>query len=160
MPAKAGRPKNSIGTKSPSKSGKASAASKSKKRQTRSKPVTAATRAGTMFPPGRLARMLRRSRLAERSSVTAGVYMAAVLEYVCAEVLELAGNHVTLRGKKLIQPKDINLGIRGDDELNKLLWHATIAEGSVVPHIEDQLLPKKKAKKMVDGHPEDATQPL
>ena len=135
------------------KSGKMSAASK--KRQTRSKPVTAATRAGTMFPPGRLNRMMRRLRLSERSSFSAGVYMAAVLEYVVAEVLELAGSQAHNRNRKTITPKDINLGIRGDDELNKLMCNATIAEGSRVQHIEEQLLPKKKGKKA-----DEATQPV
>ena len=87
--------------------------------------------------------------------------MAAVLEYVCAEVLELAGNNAHLRNKSqrgTIQPKDINLGIRGDAELTKLMCNTTIAEGSVVQHIEQALLPKKKGKKIVDQ--EDATQPL
>ena len=66
--------------------------------------------------------------------------MAAVLEYVVAEVLELAGIQSHAGKHKRITPKDINLGIRGDDELSKLMCHATIAQGSVVHHIEDQLL--------------------
>ena len=63
--------------------------------------------------------------------------MAAVLEYIVAEILELAGGNCKNRKAKTIMPKDINLAIRGDDELNKLACDATIAQGSVVPHIHE-----------------------
>ena len=49
-------------------------------------------RAGLQFPVGRIARYLKKGRYAKRLGSGAPVYMAAVLEYLCAEVLELAGN--------------------------------------------------------------------
>ena len=48
-------------------------------------------RAGLQFPVGRIHRLLRKGKYAERVGAGASVYLAAVLEYLAAEVLELAG---------------------------------------------------------------------
>ncbi|MPC68482.1 Histone H2A [Portunus trituberculatus] len=48
-------------------------------------------RAGLQFPVGRIHRLLRKGNYAERVGAGASVYLAAVLEYLAAEVLELAG---------------------------------------------------------------------
>ena len=50
------------------------------------------TRAGLQFPVGRIHRLLRKGNYAERVGAGAPVYLAAVMEYLAAEVLELAGN--------------------------------------------------------------------
>merc|ERR1712110_719982 len=57
-----------------------------------SRPMTKAARAGLQFPVGRIARFMKQGRHAERVGAGAPVYLAAVLEYLAAEVLELAGN--------------------------------------------------------------------
>ncbi|XP_034972152.1 histone H2A, sperm-like isoform X2 [Zootoca vivipara] len=100
-------------------------------------------RAGLDFPVGRIGRLLRRGRYAERVGVGASVYMAAVLEYLTAEILELAGNAAHENKKQRIGPRHIQLAIRSDDEFNKLFAHVTIAEGGVLPNIHTQLIPKK-----------------
>ena len=56
------------------------------------KQVSRSQRAGLQFPVGRLARYLKEGGYASRVGGAAPVYMAAVLEYIVAEVLELAGN--------------------------------------------------------------------
>ncbi|KAK8764093.1 hypothetical protein V5799_011644 [Amblyomma americanum] len=69
--------------------------------------------------------------------------MAAVLEYLAAEVLELAGNAARDNNKTRITPRHIQLAVRNDEELSKLLSGVTISEGGVLPHIPAELLPKK-----------------
>ncbi|MCP9257564.1 Diphthamide biosynthesis protein 1 [Dirofilaria immitis] len=114
------------------KGGKAKSSAKAK---------TRSSRAGLQFPVGRIHRLLRKGNYAERVGAGAPVYLAAVLEYLAAEVLELAA-------------------VRNDEELNKLLSGVTIAQGivmnscgytqqldncGVLPNIHAVLLPKKIA---------------
>ena len=80
------------------------------------------------------------------SGAGAPVYMAAVLEYLCAEILELAGNAARDNKKSRIIPRHIQLAVRNDEELNKLMGGVTIAAGGVLPNIHAVLLPKKKGK--------------
>jgi histone H2A len=70
----------------------------------------------------------------------------AVLEYLCAEILELAGNATRDNKKSHIVPRHITLAVKNDKELNKLIGHATIASDGVLPIIHAALLPKKTAK--------------
>ena len=49
-------------------------------------------RAGLQFPVGRVSRFLRKGRYGARVGGGAPVYLSAVLEYLAAEILELAGN--------------------------------------------------------------------
>lgn len=51
------------------------------------KPVTRSVRAGLQFPVGRIGRYLKKGRYAQRVGTGAPVYLAAVLEYLAAEVI-------------------------------------------------------------------------
>ncbi|CAK7246005.1 MAG: histone H2A [Sporothrix thermara] len=115
-------------------------ASGSKNSQTRS------SKAGLAFPVGRVHRLLRKGNYAQRVGAGAPVYLAAVLEYLAAEILELAGNAARDNKKTRIIPRHLQLAIRNDEELNKLLGHVTIAQGGVLPNIHHNLLPKKTGK--------------
>ncbi|NWZ00763.1 H2AJ protein, partial [Loxia curvirostra] len=110
----------------------------------RAKAKSRSSRAGLQFPVGRVHRLLRKGNYAERVGAGAPVYMAAVLEYLTAEILELAGN--AARDNKKTHPpppRHLQLAIRNDEELNKLLGKVTIAQGGVLPNIQAVLLPKK-----------------
>ena len=111
------------------------AAKSGKAKSTSTKAQSKSTRAGLQFPVGRLGRLIRHAKYAERVGAGAPVYLAAVLEYLAAEVLELAGNAAKDNKKTRINPRHILLAIRNDEELNKLLANTTIAEGGVLPNI-------------------------
>merc|ERR1711934_1306014 len=111
------------------------------------KAMTKSAKAGLQFPVGRVRRYLKNGKYATRIGSGAPVYLAAVMEYPAAEVLELAGNAARDNKKTRIIPRHLQLAIRNDEELNKLLAGVTIASGGVLPNIHSVLLPKKGGKK-------------
>ncbi|XP_073502273.1 histone H2A type 1-like [Phyllobates terribilis] len=111
------------------------------------KAKTRSSRAGLQFPVGRVHRLLRKGHYAERVGAGAPtrytVYLAAVLEYLTAEILELAGNDARDNKKTRIIPCHLQLAVCNNEELNRLLGGVTIAQGGVLPKIQAVLLPKK-----------------
>lgn len=101
------------------------------------------SRAGIQFPVGRIHRKLKEGKFAGRVGATAPVFLAATLEYLCAEILELAGNAAQDDRKQRIIPRHLLLAMKNDDELNELLGGVTLPSSGVVPNIHDVLLPKR-----------------
>ncbi|KAF8393428.1 hypothetical protein HHK36_021672 [Tetracentron sinense] len=89
---------------------------------------------------------LKAGKYAQHVGAEALVYLSAVLEYLAAEVLELAGNAMRDNKKNRIVPRHIQLAVRNDEDLSKLLGDVTIANGGVLPNIHQTLLPKKVGK--------------
>ncbi|CEQ40251.1 SPOSA6832_01855, partial [Sporobolomyces salmonicolor] len=103
-------------------------------------------KAGLQFPVGRIHRYLKKGNYSQRV-----LYLAAVLEYLTAEILELAGNAARDNKKGRIVPRHLQLAIRNDEELDQLLKDTTISQGGVLPNIHANLLPKKATKPSVGG---------
>ncbi|CAI0435613.1 unnamed protein product [Linum tenue] len=107
--------------------GKAVGSIKDKKSTTRS------TKAGLQFTVSRVARFWKTGKYAKRVGAEAPVYL----------VLELAGNVARDNMKTRVVPRHVQLAVRNDEELSKLLGSVTIANGGVMPNIHNMLLPKR-----------------
>ena len=118
-------------------------AGRAKKGIYRVKKKSRSARAMLTFPVGRVHRHLKRGHYSDRIGAGAPVYLAAVLEYLAAELLELASNEAYFNKKSRITPRHIQLAIRNDEEFCKLLTGVTIAEGGILPNFQEVLLKKK-----------------
>ncbi|CAF3478070.1 hypothetical protein FVEN_g6136 [Fusarium venenatum] len=135
------------GGKGKSSGGKSSGGKTSGTEGANKKQQSHSARAGLQFPCGRVKRFLKQNTQQKmRVGAKAAVYVTAVLEYLTAEVLELAGNAAKDLKVKRITPRHLQLAIRGDEELDTLI-RATIAYGGVLPHINRALLLKVEQKK-------------
>merc|ERR1740131_369422 len=97
-------------------------------------------RAGLHFPVGRIHRLLRKGRFSPRIGSFAPIYLAAVMEYLTAEILELAGIVARDNRKERVLPRHILLAVRNDTELDTLLSKVVMQGGGVMPHMESVLL--------------------
>ncbi|XP_016842425.1 late histone H2A.2.2-like [Nasonia vitripennis] len=119
----------------------------SREEERRKKRTSLTEMAGLIFPVARIRRYLRKGRYARIIGTGAAIYLAAVLEYLSAELLELGGNAALENKRKTINPRYLQLAIRNDEELDKLLQGVTIVRGGVLPNIHAVLLPKKPLTK-------------
>lgn len=106
------------------------------------KATSRSSKAGLQFPVGRVHRHLKNGRYAARIGSSAPVFLAAVLEYLTADILELADASRDNKAKR-ITPRHIQLAVRHDEELGKILEHVTIRDGGVLPNLHTELRPKK-----------------
>jgi len=97
--------------------------------------------AGLTFPASIVHKVLK-NKLRYNISATGCIFVTAVLEYITAEILELSCKALPgdLKVRRLT-PRQIGLGIRGDDELDRLL-PGVIAGAGVIPHIHKSLIRK------------------
>lgn len=109
----------------------ASMPSKSKRKAISSR----SKRAGIEFPVGRVHRHLREGRQPQRVGALAPVYLAAVIQYLTSEVLELATDAAKAVGKKRVSPRHLQLAIANDAALNRLLGGASIIGGGLIPGV-------------------------
>ncbi|XP_004239194.1 probable histone H2A.3 [Solanum lycopersicum] len=103
------------------------------------------SKAGLKFSVARISRFLKVGKYVKRVGAGAPVFLAAVLEYLAVEVLELAGVAARNDKKTRITPRHIQLAIRFDKELYQFLRDVTIPNCGVIPKIHKILLPNNKS---------------
>jgi histone H3/H4 len=99
---------------------------------------TKAAKAGLQFSVPRSEALLRRNTDL-RVSETAPIYLAGVLEYIAAEILELGGNDAINHHMKTLMPRHIKDAVVEDEEIHRLMRHLHI----VLPGVVDQNPAKK-----------------
>jgi len=99
------------------------------------------------MPVSRIQKRLKRGAYAPRVGTGAAIFLTATIEYLCSELLDLAGNAATELIKKRITPRHIMMAIKHDDELSRLLKDVHVAHGGVLPNIVQILLYTIKERK-------------
>ncbi|KAK2959521.1 putative Histone H2A [Blattamonas nauphoetae] len=89
-------------------------------------------KAGLVFPVARIFKYLKAGRYTPRVSGGASCYLAAVLEYLTAEVLEISGSCAKDEKNKIIKPSHIHSAVRDDEELQKLFGTCIIPSSGKV----------------------------
>ncbi|CAG9315173.1 unnamed protein product [Blepharisma stoltei] len=74
-----------------------------------------------IFPIFKISKKIKKAHIAPSTSQKASVFLTAVLEYLTAEVLDIAGDVSLQRQKKCIKPSHIKHAISHDEELGTLL---------------------------------------
>ncbi|KAL7025304.1 hypothetical protein ACKWTF_013443 [Chironomus riparius] len=104
--------------------------------------LTRSQRASLTFSVGLVYRMMKEGNYMSRISSGAPIYLTAVLEYLTAEILKLAGNAARDSKEALISPRHLKIAIRNDHELNRLLTGITISQASSLSYIEHNYVAK------------------
>ena len=106
-------------------------------------------KAGLIFPIGRVGSLLRRGQYARRVGASSAVYLAAVLEYLTAELLELTVKAAAQQKNKSkrLSPRTLTLAVRHDDDLGALLQNVTLSRGGVIPSSNKALAKTPKGGK-------------
>ena len=119
-------------------------------------------KADIIFPPSITEKYLRNFEMS-RIMVTGDspIYLAAVMEYLCYEILDIACNITIEYKRKRISVRDLKLSIKNDFEINALFVNMGLSflGGGVVPHIHPILFNKRCKKKKQYNIPLDHTAP-
>jgi len=101
--------------------------------------------AGLIIPPSYVKRQIKESSMTSmRIAKTACIYLAAVLEYLVSEILELASNVAIEHKKSIIVPRFIFLAVVNDQELDQVFNKpgTTFVQAGAMPNIIPQLMTK------------------
>ena len=91
------------------------------------------TKAGLIMPVSKVDRRIK--AVSRRSSGTAAVYLAAVLENIVGELFQAAVNQ-TDRGKhRRVTVEDVAVGVKADPELHRMVNGLSVFSGDVLRHI-------------------------
>lgn len=96
--------------------------------------ISRRSRSGLKFDVARGESIIRHEQRSDRTSAKAMIFLTAVLEYLCTEILELAGSAATDVKRQTVSTRHITLAILNDSELYKLIQdHNILLSGGVLP---------------------------
>ncbi|XP_008584649.1 PREDICTED: histone H2A-Bbd type 1-like [Galeopterus variegatus] len=104
----------------------------------RRRTLSRSSRAELQFPVSRVDRLLREGGYSQRLSSSAPVFMAAVLEYLTANVLELAGKEADNCRRKRISPEHVQRALDSNQQLQSLFQHGTEPQVKEMPKRKKQ----------------------
>ncbi len=105
----------------------------------KNKNISRSKRAGLRFSVAFIDNKIRKGNYATRISTITPIYLTAVLEYLTAEILELAGTAAKENQKQRIIPRHIMLAIKNDTEFKTLLQNIIIPQTGAMPNIHHKL---------------------
>lgn len=89
---------------------------------------TGTARAELLFSVSHLERLLREGHYAQHLTSTATVFLAAIVQYLTATVLQLAGNEAQRRGCRRITPQLLDMAIHNNALLSVFFSSTTVSQ--------------------------------
>ena len=116
------------------------------------KSMSKSQKAGLTFPVARVNKYMKGNSGLKRVGGTSAIYMTAVIEYVAAEILELAGNKTKAASRKTINHEDLLAAIRLDSDLAKLLAGTSVCVGDKLSRVSETIkyVPDKPKKSQTE----------
>lgn len=95
------------------------------------RPSSKSHKSGLVMPVGRINRLVKKKLPSMRVGASAPVYLAAVMEAVAKDIIDLASNVASSSkpARKRISPADISAAVRGDPELSRLFSNCAVCSG-------------------------------
>ncbi|XP_046505980.1 histone H2A-Bbd type 1-like [Equus quagga] len=91
------------------------------------------TRAELQFPVSRVDRLLRQGAYGQRLSSSTPIFLAGILEYLTANILELAGKEAHSSRKIRITPEHVQRAVENNQHLSHLFENETYRQSDQMP---------------------------
>lgn len=127
-------------------SGEPSTGREAKAKKSRSSRSSRSSRAGLLFPVSRIDRQLRRGQFAECFGAGTPVYLAAVLQWVTHEAMDMAGRISKKSNQQCISPCHLWMAVKNSSVLKHLLGSGPKHHGRAIPQSQRMASPSKKKK--------------
>ncbi|XP_039706411.1 histone H2A-Bbd type 2/3-like [Pteropus medius] len=88
-----------------------------RRRRRRSRARSRSARAELSFSVSHMERLLREGRYAQRLNWSTPIFLAAVIQYMTAKVLELAGDEAQKTGRRCITPEFLDMAVHNNSLL-------------------------------------------